>query len=163
MESFAREAALRIVRGLAFGAFAAVGLLFILVPVAAGVQEPDGSEGLAAPEDGGLAAGLGHFEAGTNWLTFAGGFLWAAATPTCSLRRWTRVASPLAAATGVGLMAYVVLYAFDDALYWDGGDDNGRPWITLGLAALAALATGLGRLVARHPQDGATSGPPATP
>jgi hypothetical protein len=145
---------------LAFGTFAATGLLFVLVPIAAGIQEPDGNEGLAPPEDGGLAVGLGHFEAGMNWLTFAGGFLWAAATPTCTLRGWTTRLSPVAAALGVALMAFVVLYALDDATHWDGGQDNGRPWLTIGLAALAGLATWLGRLVGRH-----APGPdaPATP
>jgi hypothetical protein len=158
------EMALRIVRGVAVGTVAAVALLVVAGAVDHGLHEPDGQDGLPprpgeGAGEGGLAIELGHFEAGMNWLTFLGGFLAGASTPSCTRARWTTLMSRVAAPLGAGLLTFMLFYAFDDRDHWDGvGDPNLRPWITIGLAACASLAVAIRPMLA-HGRQPETGGP----
>lgn len=158
MRPLLAEMALRVVRGLAVGTVAAVALLMVAGAVDHGLHEPDGQDGLPprpgeGAGEGGLAVELGQFEAGMNWLTFVGGFLAGASTPSCTRTRWTTLMSRVAAPLGAGLLTFMLLYAFDDREHWDGvGDANLRPWITIGLAAAASLAVALGPLLSGRRQ-----------
>ena len=149
------EWALRIVRGLCVGTLAAMAVLSGVVVADSAFAEAGGHSRATRESDGeGIAAWQDDFEATTNWLTFAGGLLWGMASP--------RLPGAVAATAalrglGAGLVVFVAFYAFDSWYNWAGADSNGRPWIILGLAALAALAAALHVILASRRQPEASA------
>lgn len=147
------EVALRTVRAIGVGGTAAMALLLVAGAIAVGLVEPDGMDGLSQPSDtDGLAIGLGHFEATLNWFTFLGGALWGFATPVWRHSPRMRVAGTAMVGVGATMIAFMVYYALDDAIYWDGsGDPNMRPWFTVGIALLLGAAASAGYWLKSRP------------
>ncbi len=151
----AMEVILRSVRAVGYGGTAGLLLLVVGGAIAAGLDEPDGREGLPPrPGEGGFAIGLGHFEATMNWLTVLGGAMLGFATPAWRVGRMLRLFGASLAGVGASILAFMVYFALDDAMYWSGdGDANLRPWWTIGIALLAGLAAAAGYWLKGEPHQ----------